>query len=182
MDAADRPRSPFSPRYLSATTEAGGMTALHARLRAAVPGALRRRLREAVLGRDPDARREHLRVAAALTVAVAAGTALLRLTAVGVSPVVWDAVLLLAVTTLLTVTAANVYWRGGLLTSLVLVFAPVGTGLFVAHLGRGAFAAPVRTLGFGVALVSLLSLALGGLGSLLGGAGRWLRDRSEAGA
>jgi hypothetical protein len=167
---------------LSSTVEAGGMAALHARLRGAVPGALRRRLRGAVLGRDPDARREHLRVAAALTVAVAVGTTLLRLLGVGVSPVVWDAFYLLATAALLAVTAANVYWRGGLLTSLALVFAPVGAGLLVAHLGRGAFAAPVRTLGFGVALVSLLSLAVGGLGSLCGGAGRWLRDRWEADA
>jgi len=158
------------------------MTALHARLRGAVTGSLRRRLRGAALGRDPDARREHLRVAAALSVAVAVGTALLRLLGVGVSPVVWDAFYLLAAATLLAVTAANVYWRGGLLTSLALVFAPVGTGLLVAHLGRGAFAAPVRTVGFGVALVSLLSLVVGGFGSLLGGAGRWLRERSEAGA
>jgi hypothetical protein len=163
------------------TVEAGGMTALPTRLGGAVFAALRTRLREAILGRDPDARREHLRVAAVLTVAVAAGTAFLRLTAVGVSPVVWDAFYLFAAAALLAVTAANVYWRGGLLTSLGLVFAPVGAGLFVAHLGRGAFAAPVRTLGFGVALVSLLSVLIGGIGSLLGGVGRWLRNRSEAG-
>ena len=158
------------------------MTALRARLRGAVPGALRTRLRDAILGGDPDARGEHLRVGAVLTVGVAIGTALLRLLEVGVSPVVWDAFYLLAAVTLLAVTAANGYWRGGLLTSVALVFAPVGGGLLVAHLGGGAFAAPVRTLGFGVVLVGLISLLVGALGSLFGGAGRWLRDRSETDA
>ncbi|MFB6154646.1 MAG: hypothetical protein ABEJ22_02050 [Haloferacaceae archaeon] len=139
-------------------------------------------LRTVVVGSDPAARREHLRVAAALAVAVGAGAALVRLRGVGVSPVVWDGFYALSVASLAGLTAANAYWRGGLLAGFALVFAPVGVGLFVAYVGSGAFASPLRTLGFGVALVSVVSLVFLTVGSVLGLAVRWVRHRTGAGA
>lgn len=131
-------------------------------------------LQTAFVGRDRTARREHLRVAAALTVAVAVATAVVRLQRVAVSPVVWDAFYVLSVVALVGLAAANAYWLGGLIAGFALVFPPVGVGLFVAHVGYGAFASPLRTLGFGVALVGVVSVVLLTVGTGIGSGVRWV--------
>lgn len=135
------------------------------------------RLRTVLLGSDPDARYEHLRVTAALGIAVAGLTALIRLSGVLVSPVVWDAFLVVAALTLLGLPIANAYWRGGLLVGYGLVFVPVAVGLTAAVLGRGPFAAPIRTTTVGGAFVGLFAVVVGTVGDLVGRALRWIVDR-----
>lgn len=139
--------------------------------------ALQERLRAVAAGSDAAARREHLRVAAALTLTVAVGAGVVRVGRIVVSPVVWDAFFLLAAVALLSVTAANAYWRGGLLAGYALVFGPVAAGLLVAHAGSGAFDALARTVGFGLVLVSVVAVVLGSAGYAVGSTARLVRDR-----
>ncbi len=153
-------------------------TALPTRLRTELGS----RLRAALLGRDPDARREHLRVAAALGIAVAAGTAVLRLSGVVVSPVVWDVLLAGTVLTLVGLPVVNAYWGGGLLVGWLLVFVPVAVGLTVAVAGHGPFENPVRTVTVGGGLLGLGAFLVAAVGYLLGRILGWVAARRGGGA
>lgn len=148
-------------------------TALHERVRPVVD----QRVRPALLGSDPEAVRVHLRVVAGLAAGVTAVTALTRVATVVVSPVVWDAFFAGVAATLLAFTVANAYWRGGLLVGYAFVAAPTAAGLFVAYVGRGAFDAPARTLGFGLLLVAAVAVVVGTPGFVVGYVFRWLRTR-----
>lgn len=131
-------------------------------------------------GNDPEATREHLRVAAALVVVVAGGTVLAKF--IVVSPVVWDAFFMFSVLTLVALSIANAYWEGGLLAGYALVGAPVATGLFVAHydviLNSQTIQTAVRTIGFGLIIVIVVSLIFGTTGFVLGEIALWARDRT----
>lgn len=107
-------------------------------------------------------------MAAALGIAVAAGTAVLRLSGVVVSPVVWDVLFAGAVLTLVGMPVANAYWGGGLLVGWLLVFVPVAVGLTVAVAGHGPFDTPVRTVTVGGSLLGLGAFLVGAVGYLLG--------------
>ncbi|MFC6988528.1 hypothetical protein ACFQJD_07035 [Haloplanus sp. GCM10025708] len=149
-------------------------------LRSRARTVLYERVYPALLGSDRDAVRSHLRTAAALAGVVAAATALSRALTVVVSPVVWDAFFGLAAVSLVGLTAANAYWRGGLLVGYAIVFAPTAAGLFVAYVGRGPFGTPGRTLGFGLLLVAAVAAVVGTPGFVVGRAARWIRVRRRA--
>lgn len=144
--------------------------------------ALRSRLRVILRGTDPEARREHLHVAGALAGVVTVGTVFARF--VVVSPVLWDAFFVFTALALVGVTAANVYWGGGLLAGYALVFAPTATGLLVAHydviLGSNTVYIALRTLGFGLLVVAVVALVFGTVGFLLGETALWARTRAGA--
>lgn len=135
------------------------------------------RIETVLLGSDPVARREHLRVAVVFAVSVAAVTVIVRHSGLVISPVVWEFVLVLASLALLGLPAANAYWRGGLLVGYTLVFAPVATGLSVAVLEIGAFDDVFSAVAFGGVAIGLLAIIVGTFGHLLGRASRWFVTR-----
>jgi hypothetical protein len=144
--------------------------------------ALRSQLRVVLRGPDPEARGEHLYVAGALAGVVAVGTVFAQF--VVVSPVLWDTFFVFTALALVGLSAANVYWGGGLLAGYVLVFAPTASGLFVAHydviLGSQTVYIAIRTIAFGLLVVAVVALVFGTVGFLLGETALWARTQAGA--
>lgn len=90
--------------------------------------------RRLLLG-DPDAAREHLRVAAGLAGTGAVLTVLVGSLGIVVSPAVWDALIPPGLAGLAVLAAANAYWRGGPLVGYALVFGPLAAGAAGAAAG-----------------------------------------------